>query len=53
MKTGRGRPRIKFVGGLARVAGVNLSPARLLQLTRSRFEWRRMIDNVSRDMSLR
>ena len=35
---GKGRPRIKFVDGLAGVAGVNLSQARLLQLTRTRFE---------------
>ena len=52
-RRGRGRPRIKFVDGLARVVGGNLSPARMLQLTRSRLEWRRMIDNVPWDTSLR
>ena len=29
-RQGRGRPRIKFVDGLARIAGVNMSSARLL-----------------------
>ena len=52
-RRGRGRPRIKFVDGLARVVGGNLSPARMLQLTRSRLEWRRMVDNVPWDTSLR
>ena len=35
-RRGRGRPRIKFVDGLARAAGTNLTPARMLQLMRSR-----------------
>ena len=52
-RRGRGRPRIKFVDGLARAAGTNLPPARMLQLTRSRSEWRSMVDNVFRDTSLR
>ena len=52
-KRGRGRPRIKFVDGLARSCGGGISATEMLQLTRSRQEWRRMVDNVPRDTSLR
>ena len=52
-RRGRARQRIELVDSLARVAGVNGSPASLLQLTRSIFEWRRHIDSVPRDTSLR
>ena len=52
-KRGRGRPRIKFVDGLARSCGGGMSATEMLRLTRSRQEWRRMVDNVPRDTSLR
>ena len=52
-KRGRGRPRIKIVDGLARSCGGGMSATEMLRLTGSRQEWRRVIDNVPRDTSLR
>ena len=52
-RRGRGRPRIKFVDGLARSCGGGMSATEMLRLTRSRQEWRSMVDNVPRDTSLR
>ena len=52
-RRGRGRPRIKFVDGLARSCGGGMSATEMLRLTGSRQEWRRMVDNVPRDTSLR
>ena len=52
-RRGRGRPRIKFVEGLARSCGGGMSAPEMLRLTGSRREWRSMVDNVPRDTSLR
>ena len=52
-RRGRGRPRIKFVDGLARSCGGGMTTTEMLRLTRSRQEWRRVIDNVPRDTLLR
>ena len=52
-RRGRGRPRIKFVDRLARSCGGGKSATEMLRLTGSRQEWRRMVDNVPRDTSLR
>ena len=52
-KRGIGRPRIEIVDGLARSCGGGMSATEMLRLTGSRQEWRRVIDNVPRDTSLR
>ena len=45
-KRGRGRPREKYLDGLARAIGGNITPTRILQKTRDRQRWRIMTANV-------
>ena len=52
-KRGRGRPREKFIDSLARAAGGGHTPAQMLKITMERENWRRLVDNVPWDTSLR
>ena len=52
-RRGRGRPRLKYMDTLARAVGGDLRPVELLQMAHSRVQWRRMVDNVPWDTSLR
>ena len=52
-RRGRGRPRMKLVDSLAKAIGGDVTPARLLQMTGSRSDWRSMVANVLEDTALR
>ena len=49
----RGRPRQKFMDGLVRVTGGDISAAQLLQRAQDRNQWRAMIANVLGDTAPR
>ena len=52
-RRGRGRPRMKLVDSLAKAVGGDCTPARLLQMTGRRSDWRSMVANVLEDTALR
>jgi len=48
-RRGRGRPRVKLVDSLVKVAGGGITPAQLLQRTESRSNWCFMVASVLED----
>ena len=52
-KRGSGSSKIKFMKNLSRSLDGSITPKELLQMTGSREEWRRMVENVPWDTSPR
>ena len=50
---GRGRPRLKYMDSLKKIVGNGMSAVQIIQMSRSREEWKSMVANVFNDSAHR